>query len=169
MKIALPALSRTSLLALLILPGAVQAQTVINGVTITKSAPAPSQSARRSVPAFVDESVPADWIDIRGRISAAAGRVNLPAGSTVTVRLLEVSRQDVAARTLVDASFNSSRLPVSYQLVSSPRHFTSTGIYSVAVRVTDASGKLLYTSTTQQRINPAAKRILADIPVSATP
>ena len=163
MKTLLPAPSRAVLLTVPLIFATVQAQTVINGVTITKPAPAP-----RTVPAFVDETIPADWIDIRGRLSTAGGRVNLPAGSTVTVKLLDVSRQDVAARTLVETTFASSRLPVSYQLVSSPRHFTAAGIYSVAVRVTDASGKLIYTSTAQQRINPAAKRILADIQVSAT-
>jgi len=159
-----------ALLLLVSLPAA-QAQTVINGVTITK--PGQTQTAqpnapRRIVPAFVDSDVPADWIDIRGRISTGgAGRTNLPAGSRVTVSLQDASRMDVAATTLVDTTFPSASLPVSYQLVSSPRRFTTTGIYLVRVSIKDASGKPIYTSTTQQRINPAAKRILADVRVTA--
>lgn len=162
---------------------AAQAQTVINGVTITKpgqtrpaqAQPAPAQPAqtqpapRRVVPAFVDGDVPADWIDIRGRISAGgAGRTDLPAGSRVTVSLEDASRMDVAATTLATTTFPSASLPVSYQLVSSPRRFTSVGVYLVRVSVKDASGKIIYTSATQQRVNPAAKRILADVRVTAT-
>lgn len=159
------------ILLLASLPAA-QAQTVINGVTITKPGQVQTQPAapRRVVPAFVDSDVPADWIDIRGRISAGgAGRTTLPAGSRVIVSLQDASRMDMAATTLVNTTFPSASLPVSYQLVSSPRRFTSIGTYLVRVSIKDGSGKLIYTSTTQQRINPAAKRILADVRVTATP
>ena len=144
-----------------------QAQTVINGVTISKPPPAPASAAPtpRVVPAFVDEDIPADWLDIRGRISAAApGRTALPAGSRVTVKLLDASRAGGMPKILVSTTFKSSSLPVSYQLVSSPRRFTTTGIYSVVVRITAASGELIYSSL-QSRVNPAAKRVLADVRV----
>ena len=74
---------------------------------------------------------------------------------------------DAAATTLVDTTFPSASLPVSYQLVSSPRRFTSTGVYLVRVSIKDAAGKMIYTSASLQRINPAAKRILADVRVTA--
>ncbi|WP_420594945.1 YbaY family lipoprotein [Deinococcus sp.] len=143
-----------------------QAQTVINGVTISKPPPAAPSVAPtpRVVPAFVDEDIPADWLDIRGRISAAAGRTTLPAGSRVTVKLLDASQVGQTPKTLVSTTFKSSSLPVSYQLVSSPRRFTTTGLYSVVVRITNASGELIYSSA-QSRVNPAAKRILADVRV----
>ncbi len=143
-----------------------QAQTVINGVTIIKPGATSASPARRTVPAFVDSDVPADWVDIRGRISTgSAGRTDLPAGSRVMVTLQDVSRLD-AAKTLVSATFPSASLPVSYQLVSSPRRFTAAGIYAVRVQIKNASGQLIYANTLQYRINPAAKRILADIKVS---
>ena len=149
------------------------AQTVINGVTISKPAPKPAAvqpapvqatpSGRRTVPAFVNEAIPADWIDVRGRISAGAGRVDLPAGSRVTVGLRDLGRSGAAT---IDASFPSRSLPVSYQVVSSPRRFTSSGIYAVQVQIVDGSGRVIYANAAQYRINPAAKRILADVQVS---
>lgn len=146
---------------------AAQAQTVINGVTITKPGQKPAAPARRSVPAFVDQSIPADWVDVRGRISTGGvGRTTLPAGSQVTVELRDITAP-AAAKTLVSATFPSASLPVSYQLVSSPRRFTGSGQYAVRVSIHNAAGTLIYTNTAQQLINPAAKRILADLRVSA--
>ncbi|WP_293912514.1 YbaY family lipoprotein [Deinococcus sp.] len=165
--------SRFALAALLALPITAQAQTVINGVTITKPAPRPAPvqpapvqpapTGRRTVPAFVNEAIPADWIDVRGRVSAGAGRVDLPAGSRVTVALRDLSRTGAAT---IDTSFPSRSLPVSYQVVSSPRRFTASGNYAVQVQVVDSSGRVIYANATQYRINPAAKRILADVQVS---
>ncbi|AWN22279.1 hypothetical protein DKM44_02700 [Deinococcus irradiatisoli] len=160
-----------SLLTALVLSAAVsvgQAQTVINGVTIIKPGQTTPAPARRTVPAFVDSDVPADWTDIRGRISVGTGaRMSLPAGSRVTVSLVDVSLAGAPAKTLVSTTFPSSTLPVSYQLVSSPRRFTTSGSYAVQVSIKDASGKPIYANAAQYRINPAAKRILADIKVAA--
>jgi uncharacterized lipoprotein YbaY len=159
------------------------AQTVINGVTITKPAarpaparPVPAQvtparpvpttpSGRRTVPAFANEAIPADWIDVRGRISAGAGRIDLPAGSRVTVEVRDLSR--ATSGPTIGTTFPSRSLPVSYQVVSSPRRFTTSGAYAVQVQVLSASGRLLYQTAAQYRINPAARRILADIQVTA--
>ncbi|GAA4008699.1 hypothetical protein GCM10022631_21080 [Deinococcus rubellus] len=165
-------MKKFSFFALLLLVSwpAALAQTVINGVTITKPGQPQPAAPRRVVPAFVDSTIPADWIDVRGRISAGGtGRTDLPAGSRVTVSLQDASRTDMAATILATTTFPSASLPVSYQLVSSPRRFTSVGVYLVRVSIKDATGKMIYTSTTQQRINPAAKRILADVRVTATP
>ncbi|AZI43175.1 hypothetical protein EHF33_10855 [Deinococcus psychrotolerans] len=144
-----------------------QAQTVINGVTITKPGQKAAAPARRTVPAFVDQNIPADWVDVRGRVATgSAGRTDLPAGSKVTVELRDIT-VPTAAKTLVSTTFPSASLPVSYQIVSSPRRFTSSGQYAVRVSVNNAAGKLIYSNTVQQLINPAAKRILADVRVSA--
>lgn len=146
---------------------AAQAQTVINGVTITKPGKTSTAPERRTVPAFVDESIPADWVDVRGRISTSSGnRVNLPAGSKVNINLRDITNPK-SAKTLVSVDFAASRMPVSYQLVSSPRRFTSTGVYTVQVNINNAAGKLIYTNVARYRINPAAKRILADVKVTA--
>lgn len=174
----------TPLLAAVTLLSAASAQTVINGVIISRPGEKPAQTqirvvpttrtvttvtttpnttaqGTRTVPAFVDSAVPADWVDIRGRVSLGSSRTPLPAGSKVSVKLLDVTR---GQNTLITADFSTRNLPASYQLVSSPRRFVSGGRYAVQAVVTSKNGETLYRSRLYS-INPAAKRILADLQV----
>lgn len=130
-------------------------------VTTTPTTIPVTGNATRTVPAFVDSAVPADWVDIRGRVSLGAERVRLPAGAKVSVRLLDITRNQT---TLITADFATSHLPASYQLVSSPRRFTATGRYAVQAVVTSSGGETLYRSRLYA-INPTSKRILADLQV----
>ncbi len=165
-----------SLIVAATLLGTASAQTVINGVVISHPGQKPvttpvhvavpvtptttvPANGKRTVPAFVDDAVPADWVDIRGRISLGHGRTSLPSGSKVSVNLVNTSR---LTSPLVSAKFGARVLPASYQVVASPRHFTDAGHYAVQAVVASASGKILYKSALYT-INPAAKRILADI------
>lgn len=179
----------TTLAAAATLLSAASAQTVINGVVISRPGEAPTKtqirvvptpapvrtvttttvparpapvttSGTRTVPAFVDSAVPADWIDIRGRVSLGSSRTRLPDGAKVSVKLLDLSKN----ATLITADFTTRNLPASYQIVSSPRRFVNGGRYAVQAVVLSSGGETLYKSRLYS-INPTAKRILADIEV----
>ncbi len=170
----LPAILLVSLLA------SASAQTHIGSVTLTRPAtpapmhqprpmaPAPAPAAHRAAPANADNgrdtmntmAVPAGAQEIRGRIQAAGGAVNLPAGSTVNVLVSDLTRP----AQLVKISFRTSRLSTPYQLVFNSGRLNRAHTYAVQANVTDASGKVLYSSDSSA-VLPATRRAVVDITV----
>ncbi|ANE44566.1 hypothetical protein SU48_13245 [Deinococcus puniceus] len=152
-------------LAVLLLAGA-SAQTTIGGMTITRPvpisrpAPAPTPSAASSSTAA---SIPAGWRELRGQVLTPS-RTALPAGSTVTVVIEDVSLQDVASKQLVRIQFSTPRLPASYQMVYNPVRFSAGRSYAVRATVTDKNGKLLYVTDTRTEL-PTGNRAVLDVKV----
>lgn len=121
------------------------AQTRIGTVTLTKATtPAQPQNrpASQNAASTSMASVPAGWVEVRGRISAGAP-VTLPVGSTVTV----VLENQTSPATVVRVQFKTRRLSTPYQLIFSPGRLNSRSVYTVRSVITDASGKTLYQSS----------------------
>ncbi|WP_291425913.1 YbaY family lipoprotein [Deinococcus sp.] len=159
----LPAILLVSLLA------SASAQTHIGSVTLTRPAtPAPAAAAHRTVPANADKggdtmntmAVPAGAQEIRGRIRAAGGTVILPAGSSVNVLVSDLTRP----AQLLKVSFRTSRLSTPYQLVFNSGRLNRAHTYAVQANVTDASGKVLYSSDSSA-VLPGTRRAVVDVTV----
>jgi uncharacterized lipoprotein YbaY len=74
-------------------------------------------------------------------------RIALPPGATVTVRLLDVSRQDVAATTIAEAVISSGgQVPIPFTLTYDPRQIDQRNTYAVRAQI-EAGGQLLFTTT----------------------
>lgn len=126
------------------------AQTRIGNVTLTKPvqqpapfrpAPAPVASAA-SNNSMTAAQVPAGFYEIRGRVSAAQGNVTLPAGSTISVSVNDLTRP----AQVVQIGFKTTRLSTPYQVFFNPSRINPAHRYAVQATVTDASGKVLYRS-----------------------
>lgn len=155
--------SLTPALAALLLAGA-SAQTTIGGMTITRPAPVTRPAATPSTPsASTAASIPAGWRELRGQVLTPS-RTALPAGSTVTVVIEDVSLQDVASKQLVRIQFSTPRLPASYQIVYNPARFSVGRSYAVRATVTDKNGKLLYITDTRTEL-PSGSRAVLDVKV----
>lgn len=160
-----------SLLAALLLTTA-SAQTKIGSVILTKPAqPAPTvrPPAQQATPspstASSTANVPAGWYEVRGRISAA-DTVNLPAGSSVSVTIEDLSVSG-AARQLVRIQFKTARLSTPYQIVFNPVRLNTSHQYAVRATVTDASGKLLYASDASASLPASGKFANVNVVVRA--
>ncbi|BDP43127.1 hypothetical protein DAETH_30960 [Deinococcus aetherius] len=145
-------------LAALLAPGA------LAQMTITRPS-APASSVPSSLLPAVPADLPDGWRVISGRVRAPA-EVRLPAGSTVTVSLEDVSRQDGPSLSRVQASFPVSRLSTPYQLQFNPGRLRPGRAYAVTARVTAPGGRLLYRTTTRQPL-PTAQNAVQDVLVSA--
>lgn len=146
------------------------AQTKIGNVTLTKPA-APAPVMRRAAPAVQNTTtntsnsmdkanVPAGFIEVTGRVSAAAGTVNLPTGSTVSVSVNNLTRPSQVVR----IQFKTTRLSTPYQIVFNPGRLNSADTYGVQATVTDASGKLLYSSDRAATL-PKGNRAVVNVTV----
>lgn len=150
-------------LAALLLAGA-SAQTTIGGMTITRPAPtARPATAPSATSSNTAASIPAGWRELRGQVLTPS-RIALPAGSTVTVVIEDVSLQDVASRQLVRIQFSAPRLPASYQIVYNPVRFSASRSYAVRATVTDKNGRLLYVTDTRTEL-PSGSRTVLDVKV----
>ncbi|WP_216324831.1 YbaY family lipoprotein [Deinococcus aestuarii] len=147
-----------------LLLAALLAPSALAQMTITRpSAPTPGvqPTATPAVPA----DLPDGWQVISGRVRAPA-EVRLPAGSTVTVSLEDVSRRDGPSLFRVQASFPVSRLSTPYQLQFNPVRLRPGRTYALTARVTAPGGRLLYRTTTPQPL-PTARNAVQDVVVSA--
>ncbi|WP_102125596.1 YbaY family lipoprotein [Deinococcus planocerae] len=133
-------------------------------MTITRPPP-PAASVQPSAAPAVPSDLPAGWRVISGRVRAPA-EVRLPAGSTVTVSLEDVTRQEGASLSRVQASFPISRLSTPYQLQFNPVRLRPGRTYALTARVTAPDGRLLYRTTTPQPL-PTARNAVQDVAVSA--
>ena len=153
----------------LALPSA-QAQIRIGDVTLTKPAqPAPVQqpsiparpaSSTRSGAAMTPMTVPAGSYQVQGRISAAQGTVSLPAGSSVSVSVNDLTRP----AQVVQIQFKTSRLSTPYQLFFNSGRINPAHRYAVQATVTDASGKVLYRSDSSALL-PGGKNAVVNVTV----
>jgi putative lipoprotein len=149
-------------LAALLLAGA-SAQATIGGMTITRPAPVPRPAAPSAASSSTAASIPVGWRELRGQVLTPS-RMALPAGSTVTVVIEDVSLQDVASKQMVRIQFAAPRLPASYQIVYNPVRFAAGRSYAVRATVTDKNGKLLYVTDTRTEL-PSGSRAVQDVKV----
>lgn len=118
--------------------------------TTVKASPAravpatPAVPATRAVPASSAPSmtVPSGMYEVRGYITGPSA-VSLPAGSTVTLTLNNVTRP----AQLLTVNFKTRSLPSNYQMYFNSGRLNSTDRYVVRATVADPSGKVLYRST----------------------
>ena len=89
-------------------------------------------------------------------------REAFPPGTRVEIVLENVSLADVAATRLArqDFEIGDRRPPLAFELRYDPARIEARHTYSVRARITDASGKLLFTTTTANRV------ITADSPIA---
>lgn len=133
-------------------------------MTITRPS-VPASSVPSSLLPAVPSDLPAGWRVVSGRVRAPA-EVRLPAGSTVTVSLEDVTRQDGPSLFRVQASFPASRLSTPYQLQFNPVRLRPGRSYALTARVTAQDGRLLYRTTTPQPL-PGPQNAVQDVAVSA--
>jgi putative lipoprotein len=98
----------------------------------------------------VVHAAPAEPLDrLSGSVSTRE-RVALPPDASLTVELLDVSKQDVRAERLAQATWpvGSRQLPLAFELPYVPADIQPAHRYSVRATL-NRGGKLLYTSTTQ--------------------
>ncbi|WP_034386259.1 YbaY family lipoprotein [Deinococcus sp. YIM 77859] len=130
------------------------------GITITRPSTPPATTPT-AVPALTD--VPAGWRVVSGRIRAPQA-VRLPAGSTVTVRLEDITRLNAPRTALLTISFPASRLSTPYQLQFNPVRLDSRRVYAVTARVYGPQGRLLYRSAAAQEL-PPGRNVVMDLRV----
>jgi putative lipoprotein len=75
-------------------------------------------------------------------------RMALPAGALVTVRLVDVSRQDVAATIIAEQVITTTgqQVPIAFALRYDPAQIQERNTYAVQARI-EVDGQLRYTST----------------------
>jgi len=75
-------------------------------------------------------------------------RMALPPGTTVTVRLVDVSRADAKATLLAEQRIkNPATVPVPFQLEYDPGVIDARMSYAVQAQIRDVAGQLLWTTT----------------------
>jgi putative lipoprotein len=131
---------------------------VAQGITITRPGAAPATTFAPSL-----SEVPAGWRMLSGRVRAPRD-VRLPAGSTVSVSIEDVTRMDVPSTTLLNISFPATRLSAPYQMQFNPVRLSPRRVYAVTARVTGPNGRLLYLTTTVQEL-PQARNAVMDVRV----
>ena len=99
-------------------------------------------------------------------------RIALPDDAVVTVQLLDVSKQDVAASILGEQVIETEgkQVPIPYEVEYDEGDIDERFTYSVSAKITDGSGKLLFISDTVNpvitRDNPTEDVEIITVPVS---
>ena len=99
-------------------------------------------------------------------------RIALPDDAVVTVQLLDVSKQDVAASILGEQVIETdgAQVPIPYEVEYDEGDIDERFTYSVSAKITDGSGKLLFISDTVNpvitRDNPTEDVEIITVPVS---
>lgn len=93
-----------------------------------------------------------DVISVTGEIGYRE-RIALRPGSMVTVTLSDVSRQDVPAAVVVEASFPITTVPAPFELKTAA-NLKSGHSYALRTTIRDGAGTLRWTTDTVQRIDP---------------
>lgn len=78
-------------------------------------------------------------------------RVMLPPSAMLTVRLTDVSRQDVAGMVLAEQEISPVRVPAAFALSYDPASLDSTHTYVLQARIED-DGKLRFINMEQYRV-----------------
>ncbi|MCP2015953.1 putative lipoprotein [Deinococcus sp. HSC-46F16] len=139
----------------LLLAALLASPALAQGIRIVRpSTPPPATTA--STPDLSD--VPAGWRVVAGRVSAPS-TVRLPAGSTVTVAIQDVTGGR-SPSTLLEVSFPTTKLSTPYQLQYNPVRINPRREYVVTARVNDARGRLLYRSVTRQDLPESRTAVL---------
>lgn len=156
-----PSVNSMKRLATVLLAALLAAPALAQGITITRPATLPA-SATKTTPPSLSE-VPAGWRMVSGRVGASRD-VRLPAGSTVTVSLEDVTLVNRPAVTLLKVSFSTPRLSAPYQLQFNPVRLNPRRVYAVVANVYGPDGRLLYRSAAAQEL-PQGRNVMLDLRV----
>jgi uncharacterized lipoprotein YbaY len=96
---------------------------------------------------LIYKAVPATTATVTGTVTYLE-RIALPPDAIVTVRLLDISRQDVAATVLAEQviATNGQQVPFTFTLTYDPAKIDLGGIYGVRAEIS-SGGQLLFTTT----------------------
>lgn len=156
--------SHALLLAALLAVPALAPSALAQGIRITRPATAPAAASPASSATVDLSEVPAGWRVLSGRVRAPRD-VRLPAGSTVSVAIEDVTRLDAPSRTVLNVSFPATRLSAPYQMQFNPVRLSPRRVYAVTARVKDANGRLIYRTTTRQDL-PTGRNAVMDVRVT---
>ncbi|MGW8249862.1 MAG: Gmad2 immunoglobulin-like domain-containing protein [Anaerolineales bacterium] len=97
-------------------------------------------------------------------------QVELPAGTIATITLADVSLADVPAVTIAEQIIpDPQAFPFPYTVVYDPQDINPANSYAIGVRITDASGNLLFINTSAYQVitrdNPSRVDVMVE-PVS---
>ena len=99
-------------------------------------------------------------------------RIALPDDAVVTVQILDVSKQDVAATIMGEQVINTDgkQVPIAYEVEYNEDDIDERFTYSMSARITDGSGKLLFINDTMIPVitngNPTENVEIMTVPVS---
>jgi putative lipoprotein len=110
-----------------------------------------------------DVTIALHQVPVETRSAAITGTVTyreramLPPDSTLIVRLLDVSRQDVAAKLLGEQIYTTEgkQVPLPFEVHYNPDNIDARFVYSISARIEDGDGILRYISDTT---NPVITR-----------
>jgi putative lipoprotein len=85
-------------------------------------------------------------------------RIALLPGSTATLTLSDVSRQDVAAPIIAEATFPISGVPVPFELKTASGALQPDHTYALRAVIRDRNGALRWTTDTMHRVDPDQAR-----------
>lgn len=97
-----------------------------------------------------DTEAPAARVTLNGT-AAYRQRIALPADALLQVTISDVSRVDAAAPLISEITIETAgrQVPIPFALDYDPARITPGGSYAVSARITDAAGKLLWTTDTR--------------------
>ncbi|CAM3820451.1 YbaY family lipoprotein [Deinococcus frigens] len=145
----------------LLLASPALAQTRIGGVTLTPVRPPATVPASSTTDDYERESIPSGYREVRGRVTGPGEGLRLPAGSQITVSLVDLN----TAKSLVDIKFSTTRLSTPYQMVYNPVRLKSAHQYAVRAVIVDRGGRVLYSSP--DTALPDGMRVTLNVPVMA--
>ncbi|MFN2189926.1 MAG: YbaY family lipoprotein [Candidatus Promineifilaceae bacterium] len=99
-------------------------------------------------------------------------RIALPDDAVITVQILDVSKQDVAATIMGEQVINTDgkQVPIAYEVEYNEDDIDERFTYSMSARITDGSGKLLFINDTMIPVitngNPTENVEIMTVPVS---
>jgi len=109
-------------------------------------------------------------IAVRAPSESDVVTVALPEGATLTVRLQDISRQDVAAELLSEAVYDGvTQLPIAYELPYDPDAIDDRMTYAVSAVIQDADGRMIYRSDTVHSVLTRGSGTTADIELIPLP
>ena len=108
-------------------------------------------------------AVPASTATVSGTVSYRE-RIALPNGATITVRLLDISRQDVPAAVLAEQviTTNGQQVPIEFALTYDPAQIDPRGTYSVRAEIS-ANGQRLFTTTAAYLVITQGRPTIVDL------
>ena len=88
-------------------------------------------------------------------------RMALPPDARLAVALRDVSRMDVAAPAIaeVERATDGAQVPLAFTLEYDPARINPRGRYAVSARISDGSGRLLWTTDSHIALPPAGQSL----------